>query len=311
MVNPDPIFTVFTSTFNRAHTLYRPFRSLAGQTFRSFEWLVVDDGSTDGTRDLIDDWSTESRFPIRYLWQENQGLHIAFNRAVREAKGEFFFPLDSDDAIVPEALERLHWHWERIPEHRRREFSGVCCLCRGDDGRLIGDRFPEDVMDSDSLEMAYRYRVRGQKGGFHRTDVMRQFPFDETQAMGANPWRRIARNYKMRFVNEILEIYYQDDPAGSLSRGRRVNRPMTSMYRHGEILNFEIDWFWQWPQAFLRSAANYVRFSLHCGSGLAEQFKGLTNVRGRLLVLMAYLAGYLVYRQDVARGRVAARRIMA
>lgn len=91
-----PTFTVFTPTYNRAHTLLRVFSSLQAQTFQDFEWLIVDDGSTDGTEELIKHWGSESHFPVRYFKQENRGKHVAFNRGVREATGQFFLPLDSD-----------------------------------------------------------------------------------------------------------------------------------------------------------------------------------------------------------------------
>ena len=95
-------FTVFTPTCNRCATLPRVYASLAAQTFRDFEWLIVDDGSTDCTAALVDKWTAQADFPIRYLRQENRGKHIASNRAVREARGELFLVLDSDDACVPQ-----------------------------------------------------------------------------------------------------------------------------------------------------------------------------------------------------------------
>jgi glycosyltransferase involved in cell wall biosynthesis len=301
-------FTVFTATHNRRHTLPRVYESLALQSFPDFEWLIVDDGSADATGRDVTVWQGRAAFPIRYLWQEHSGLHFALNRGVREAHGEFFLPLDSDDALVPHALERLKHHWDCIPVDQRISFSGVCCLCQDENGDLIGRRFPKDVMDSNSLEMKYKYRVTGQKGGFHRTRVMGEFPLDETDAMGSNPWHRIARKYGLRFVNEALEVYYQEAPESSLSRGKRVNRPVTGLYRNADVLNEEIDWLWFWPHAFVRAAVQYVRFSFHCGNGIKEQIKGLRNLRGRLLALATFLAGYLVYRRDMAHG-AAVRRI--
>src|SRR5690242_19362698 len=102
-----PLFTVFTPTYNRAHTIERVYRSLCTQNCRDFEWLVVDDGSTDGTEALIRQWQHEAEFPIRYFWQPNAGKHVAMNRGVAEASGSLFLTLDSDDACVPWALERL------------------------------------------------------------------------------------------------------------------------------------------------------------------------------------------------------------
>src|SRR5437764_8622953 len=110
-----PLFTVFTPTYNRAHTIKRVFDSLSAQTLREFEWLVVDDGSTDKTSELIAAWAKAVDFPIRYFRQEHSGKHIAYNLAVRAARGQFFLTLDSDDGCVPHALERIAYHWNMIP----------------------------------------------------------------------------------------------------------------------------------------------------------------------------------------------------
>src|SRR6266705_680676 len=146
-------FTVFTPTYNHAYTLHRVYESLCVQTYRNFEWLVVDDGSSDDTRKLIDTWEQQARFPLRYIYQPNQGKHVAFNRGVREARGELFLCLDSDDGCVPKALERLKYHWDQIPFSQRHRFSAVTALCIDELGGLHGSRFPQDITDSDSLEI--------------------------------------------------------------------------------------------------------------------------------------------------------------
>jgi glycosyltransferase involved in cell wall biosynthesis len=94
------LFTVFTPSYNRARTLPRVYESLQRQTLRNFEWLVMDDGSTDDTRQLVTRWQAESNFPIRYIFQENQGKPAAFNHGVQEARGKLFLTLDSDDGGI-------------------------------------------------------------------------------------------------------------------------------------------------------------------------------------------------------------------
>ena len=113
------IFTVFTPTHDRAHTLVRVFSSLKAQTFRSFEWVIVDDGSTDKTETLVRSWISAVDFSISYHRQPQGGKHRATNRGVALAKGALFLTLDSDDACVPTALERLYHHWSQIPADDR------------------------------------------------------------------------------------------------------------------------------------------------------------------------------------------------
>lgn len=296
-----PTFTVFTPTYNRVGTLHRVYESLARQTFRDFEWLIVDDGSTDGTAGLVRRWSAQADFPIRYLWQENQGKHFAFNRGVREAQGHLFLTLDSDDACVPEALERLHYHWLSIPDEVRGQFTGVTCLCVDQEGTLVGDRFPREVTDSDSLEILYRYRVDGEKWGFQRRDVLLQHLLPELLPREYVPevlaWARIAREYRTRFVNEALRVYFIDrqsmvtgQPAGKFAAGRRL--------AHQLVLNEQLDYFRLRPLLFLRSAGQYVRLSLHASVGLRAQLRGLQTPGGKALCAAMIPAGTILYLID-------------
>jgi len=88
------------------------YESLRPQTYRNFEWLIVDDGSTDDTREIVEKWQAETEFPKCYIYQENQGKAVTFNRGVREAQGELFLILDSDDVCVNQALERFKYNWD-------------------------------------------------------------------------------------------------------------------------------------------------------------------------------------------------------
>jgi glycosyltransferase involved in cell wall biosynthesis len=297
-------FTVFTATFNRAHTLQRVYDSLEKQTFRDFEWLIVDDGSNDGTDALVEAWQRRADFPVRYKWQPNRGKHIAFNHGVREARGKLFLQMDSDDACVPSALERFLYHWEAIPPDQKPVFSAVTALCKDQNGRLVGKKFPCDVTDSDSLEIFYRFGVTGEKWGFHRTDVLREYPFPEGVPTGCVPegivWSQIARKYKTRYVNEVLRVYYTDQP--SLTRAGAPGRDAAG----GQMaqlmkLNHELDYFKCAPLEFCRAAARYVRFSFHYGMGIQEQVGQITNALGKVLWVLGLPVGIAVYLRDRKR----------
>lgn len=93
MADTPPFFTILTPTYNRAGTLHRVYESLCQQTFKDFEWVVVDDGSTDNTHASVLAWQARAAFPIRYVWQNNQHKKTAFNRGVREARGELIVGL--------------------------------------------------------------------------------------------------------------------------------------------------------------------------------------------------------------------------
>lgn len=299
-------FTVFTPTYNRAHTLHRVYDSLKKQTFRDFEWVIIDDGSTDNTRKLIESWQKETDFPINYIWQENQGKHIAFNRGVQEACGDLLLPLDSDDSCVSTALERFKYHWDSIPENNRPKFSAVSVLCIDQYGNLIGDKFPGDTFDSDSLEMKYKYKIRGEKWGFHRTEILKNFPFPEIKGQKFIPegivWSAIAAKYRTRFVNEPLRIYWTDESGQSdqLTKSAAAAKKHAAGHAlwHQSILNNEIGWFLYAPGQFLRSAVHYARFSFHSKTGALIQLKKLNNSFAKALWVIALVVGYLVYLND-------------
>jgi len=301
--SPSHTFTVFTSTRNRAHTLERPFQSLLAQTFRDFEWLIIDNGSTDGTCELVERFQAEADFPIRYHWQVDAGKQGSMNRAVQIADGELFVTLDSDDGCVPTALERFKHHWDSIPEDERGGFTGVTVLCYDELGRLVGTPFPHDPTDSDSREIRYHYKVKGEKWGFHRTDVLREHMFPEIPGYsGLIPfsfiWSEIARTYKTRYVNEPLHIYWQDQVV-SLSRPTsRMDDAYGGMLETEAILNHDMVFFAEDPKEFVIKAIKYVRSSSHSGRGLRAQWTALSDPRGRVLWLAVLPMGWLAYRLE-------------
>lgn len=183
-------FTILTATYNRAHLLPRLFASLLSQSCKDFEWIIVDDGSTDGTDALVSGWNAP--FPIRYIWKTNGGKHTAFNLGVPCARGKFIVPSDSDDAWKPYALERFDSYWKDLatPGH-----VGILAAYACDPN---GNSIKSDMC------------------GIIRTDVMRQFPFPEYPDRGCIPeglvWNRITRRYARAVLDEeLLVVEYQPD----------------------------------------------------------------------------------------------------
>jgi glycosyltransferase involved in cell wall biosynthesis len=307
-----PMFTVLTPTYNRAHTLTRVWESLRAQTFPAFEWVVVDDGSTDGTAELIARWAGQAPFPVRYLRQDNKGKHVAMNRGVAVAAGELMIVLDSDDACVPQALERLAFHWRSIPEDRRPAYYGIVCLCADPSGRRIGDAFPGDVVDAPGLDARYRWHVRGEKWGAIRADLMRSRPFPEEPERMRIPesvvWDRLLQTHVARFVNESLRIYYLEPGDGSLgSPGDPVRYAWGSMLQHQIVLDEHLEYFKAAPLAFLAAASHYVRFSCHAGVPARVQRTALSHRGARALWWMCSPVGFAACAYDRFRRRARSR----
>ena len=296
------LFTVFTPTYNRAHTLHRVYDSLVSQTFRDFEWLVLDDGSTDRTKTLLSGWREEADFPIRYLYQPNQGKHVAYNHAVPKARGALFLTLDSDDSCVPHALKTLKYYWETIPEGRRSLFTAVNVLCRDERGRVIGTSFSNHVTDSDYLACRYRWKLSGERWEFQRTDVMLEFPFPVPPVrLSYVPegivWSRIARKYKTRYVNEPLRGYFDTEISLSRSQDFKQNAYRRMFYRR-VVLNEHLDFFRYAPLDFIRAAANYVRWSLHLRESILHNIVMLHNVGAKILCFLLLPVAFILYFDD-------------
>ncbi len=288
-----PFFTVFTPTYNRAHTLHRVYDSLCAQTFRDFEWLVVDDGSTDNTRELIDEWTKAAEFPIRYFRQPNSGRHIADNLTVRKARGEILVGVDSDDAIFPNALDRIWRLWHEIPESERSHFIGIVGHCCDQHGKLIGHLFPADPFDTDFREFAFTYRsFGGQKWQASRSDLSRQYLSPEIAGTNYVPegvtGLQAARSYKIRCVNEVFRIYYVDDSGtgATLSSRRNIAKSAPGrVHYYLWLLNHEMEYFRRAPAPFIKSAAMLPIAARYTGRPLCHIWRELGNWQAKLLVI--------------------------
>lgn len=291
--------TVFTPTYNRVKLLARLYDSIKRQNFLNFEWIIVDDGSTDNTSSIVEAWVKESSFDIRYFYQENSGKHIAINKGVNEARGELFFIVDSDDWLSDNALQDIWQVWQSIPKDQRILLAGISGLCAYRDGRIVGTKYPLDPMDSDHIEIRTFYDVKGDKAEVFRTDILREFPFPTNLGKFVTEglvWNRIGQKYKMRYVNKVwYYIEYQPDGLTSKSIELRVRNSDSIILYYKEFVNLENKRIKS--RYKLKNMINYARFSIHKG----KFFKNLvntSNIRLRLLYLIVSPISFLLYLRD-------------
>ena len=215
-MNDKPGVTVFTPVFNRKHTIDRPFDSLMRQTCKDFEWLVIDDGSTDGIKETIDIFAEKADFSVRYYFKENGGKHTAMNMAAGLARGGYFLVLDSDDALTDNAVELIFALWGGIPEKGREKYWCVTGLCvDSETGKIIGDRYPEGINQQANPKLLAQ-KTTGDKTGCIRTEILSAYPFPEPA--GTNfitesiIWNKIDKSYSQYYSNEILKVVYLNEP---------------------------------------------------------------------------------------------------
>ncbi len=288
-------FTVFTPTFNRAYTLHRVFESLQKQTFKNFEWLVIDDGSTDNTKQSVKSFQKNANFPIRYYFQKNSGKHIAHNRAVKIAKGEMFLTFDSDDECKPETLERFKFYWDLIPKEENKKFCGVTCLCNDENGKIVGDKFPKNILDCSSLDLRYKLKIKGEKWGFVKTEILENYLFPEisssTYIYESIVWFEIAKKHKTRFVNEVLRIYHTEQ-TDSLTTAHAVQ---TVLIWTKYELNNTLNYFWHSPVYFILLFNRFIALCFHQKVGVKEQSSYFKPLSAKIFWMIILPTGFLRY----------------
>lgn len=224
--------TVFTPTYNRSYILDKLYESLKRQTYKNFEWLIIDDGSTDGTEKLIKKWNTNNtEFQIRYYYFENSGKQREINRALDLARGELFFTVDSDDILTDDSLEKID-AWEKtLPNNNK--FCGLA----GSDGDMSGKAtnplFPGEYIDATLLN---RYAETGLFIGHDRpwvfyTEIHRKYKYPEFKGESfiteAVAWNRMAQDgYQIRCFNDVVYLReHQDDGLTNSILRTLVNNP--------------------------------------------------------------------------------------
>lgn len=202
--------TVFTPAYNRATLLKRLYDSLTEQKFKDFEWVVVDDGSTDDTESVMESFINEKKIDIKYVKVENGGKHRAINVGVEMSKGKVFAIVDSDDYLTPFALEKIYTWFGEIEENNTLKYCGVAG-CRGyNEHQIIGTTFEGEYLDATNIQRKH-YNITGDKFEVYYTDIMRMYKFPEFEGEKFMPeivvWTRMAKDgYYIRWYQDILYL---------------------------------------------------------------------------------------------------------
>lgn len=225
----DILLTIFTPAYNRAHTLHRTYQSLLEQDCKDFIWLIVDDGSTDNTAELVKEFQTKDNgFEIRYIYKSNGGMHTAHNTAYEIIDTELNTCIDSDDMLAKGAVRIILDKWDKV---KNLGYAGIIGLDADmSNGKVIGDTFPDDMAET-TLVGFYATGRTGDKKLVYRTDVINQYPpypvFEgEKYVSLAYKYRLIDQDYKLAVVNEILcNVEYQSDGSSNSMLKQYIRNP--------------------------------------------------------------------------------------
>lgn len=232
--------TIFTPAYNRAHTIGRTYESLCRQTCKDFAWLIVDDGSKDNTRELVEGWIAENKIPIRYIYQRNQGMHGAHNTAYRNINTELNTCIDSDDYMPDDAVEKIITFWH---EHGSDKYAGLVGLDIDDKNKqIIGKPFPTNLKET-TLSGYYATGGSGDKKLVYRTSVINSYPeypfFEGERYVGlAYKYMLIDQDYKLLTLNQPLVIvdYQNDGSSASMYRQYWNNPKGFAFFRKTEMM---------------------------------------------------------------------------
>ncbi len=278
-----PQVTIMTPSYNRAHTLPRVFESLKNQTFKDFEWLILDDGSTDETRKVVESFQEEADFDIRYYHQENQHKFITFFRGINLARGKYFSPLDSDDALSKDSLEILVKTWKTIPDDANIVF--VLSLCEDQNGNLVGDRFSSDPLVCSIFDMRYKYKIKGDKWGMGKTEIYKKMKLDFEYLSGKGfipegvfqfQFDTLGFHY---CINKITRIYFRDkdDELSLANQFYDKKNAFGLAENYKAFLNIYHPKIFSNPKTIFRNLGGYLKFSKLDGRSYFQTIKDLDS----------------------------------
>lgn len=205
--------TIITTTYNRAYCIGQVYESLKRQDCDDFCWLVIDDGSTDNTREVIESFIAEGKIEIEYIYQENKGMTGARNTAYNACHTELNTIIDSDDWLADGAIQRIIDFWKA---NKRDDLAGIMALDVNPAGEVIGTKLPDDVKETTVMEAFGRFKVKGDKKLVYRSDISRLYPYPEIPGENFFPpsykFFQIDQTHKLLVLNEgICVVDYNDD----------------------------------------------------------------------------------------------------
>lgn len=282
------MITIFTPTYNRKENLKNLYESLINQTFKNFEWLIVDDGSTDGTEEYIKNLKSKSNININYIYKSNGGKPSAYNVALEHAIGDIFLCCDSDDVIAKDALIRINEDFQKNADND--EICGAVYLKSfiSDSNNVVGTKFPVDGMVSSYYDIYSKYKVSGDKLFVFKTKIAKQYSFpiidNEKFIPEALLYNRISKHYNFICFNFIANYVEYLDSGYSNNYFELVKKnPKGNVLYFKELYDYD---------KCLYNVYGYILFSLFAKFKFKDILK---NHKAKFKVLILFLPTYIIY----------------
>ncbi len=279
--------TVITTTYNRAHCLPRVYESLLRQTSNDFEWLIIDDGSTDKTKALVEHWKTENRIDIAYYYKQNGGMHTARNVGYELVQTELNVIIDSDDWLCDDAVETITNFWK---QNKSPHLAGMICHNADASMKRIGSDMPKGIAECTVTDFFGKYGGTGDKKLVYRSELTKKYPYPIFEGEKFFPasykFRLLDLEYKMLLSDQIVAVaeYGNDSMTYNKFEQYRTSPKGFAFYRN-EMMRIS------------KSTVECCRLAVHyvAESRLAKSRNFIAKAHRRMYVVLAYLPGTLVY----------------
>ena len=289
--------TIITPTYNRAKTLPKVFESLLNQSFKDFLWIILDDGSTDNTHEVVQNFQLLNPFfEIIYKKDKNRHKFLTVLEGVKMVKTPYFMVIDSDDIYPENSLEILISEVEKIDN--QDDYISVMGLSADENGHIVGDQYPNNGFDGTILEMRYKYKVRGDKFGIFITQTYQREiagkDYSQYEGKGYIPQSVIFNDYdakgvKTRFINKVVRFYLKDeDDTASVSNTRWSGKNLFGLAEgHLSFLNAYGNQLFSYPKALIRNVIGYQIYALKSGRKTSTI---LTEIKNPLIKILGFFA---------------------
>lgn len=283
-----PTITVYTATYNRAHLLPQVYESLCQQTNKDFAWLIIDDGSTDSTRDLVQSWIEQGDVRIQYCFKENGGVHTARDLAYEVCNTELIVSCDSDDYLLDDAVEQILSFWE---QHGSDRYAGIFLPFVDTEGHRVCGKFPQGITEATYQEFSYLYKVSGDKQTVLRTSIIAKVPPSpvfqgETLVPEAYKWNQLPNDMSFLLLDRaICVIEYQGDGYTQNVQRGRVQNPNGFRAMYWSMMMYS-----QYLRPKVKGTIGYIAFSL-----IVKDCSFMKEIPNLFLLVLLLAPGVILY----------------
>lgn len=286
-VNKKPTLTVFTPTYNRAYILHLCYESMLRQTCKDFEWLIVDDGSTDNTKELVEYWmKQENEFNIRYIYKENGGMHTAHNTAYENIDTELNMCIDSDDYMTDNAIELIISFWRKNCD---KKYGGIIALDIHQDGKLVGTKLPNK--NAIGYNDYYEYGGIGDKKVIYRTEIIKKYPpypeYKGEKFVGlCYKYLLVDQDYQLLILNRpVCVVEYLENGSSNNIMKQFLNNPRGYIFLRKERMKYCKTFKWKF-----KSCIHYVSSCI-----MIKNKKFIKESPKKLMTILAIPFGTILY----------------